>query len=104
MPEIFLIWWLGQCDYERIQETGLDEKLPEYIFKEFRSRCSRNGRGRLWVSNSIPIKEIDWDDTKPLASVAGNAGGIVIREEDVKYIAGLPGFITDTALNLWMPK
>lgn len=104
MEKEYLIWWLAQVDYERIEDTRLEELLPKYIYREFRSRCGRSGRGRLWISKDIPIKEIDWDNSKPLAQAAGNAGGIVIKKKDARYIVGLPGFITDTRLDLFVPS
>lgn len=96
----YCIWWLSGIDCDRIPED-IEEQLPAYICKEVRSLRGRNGRGRLWVPSEIPIEEIDWDITKPMAAEASKAGGIVIKKEDVKHVACLPGFITDTSLNLW---
>lgn len=100
--ESYIVWWLAQCDYERIP-ASIEEALPEHISDQVRSRKGRAGRGRLWIADGVPLEEISWDDTKPLASEAIKSGGIVLKLEDAKYILGLPGFITDTSMNQWIP-
>jgi hypothetical protein len=97
----FVIWWLSQADCEAIGDNVDEMSWPDYIKKEYRSRLRRAGRGRLWVPTEIPIKEIEWDATKPLADRAAECGGIVIQAEDARTIATLPGFITDLGLNSW---
>lgn len=63
MTEKFLIWWTNQNDCERI--TPLDS-WPTWLYDEFRSRCGRAGRGRLWVPqlwerDASEGVSIEWD-------------------------------------------
>lgn len=88
-----MIWWLTQANCEAIgsNPTG----LPGYIFTEYRSRLGRPARGRLWVSAEIEWKgDATWLFTGTLASLLENAGGIVVRAEDVHHLATLPGILT----------
>jgi hypothetical protein len=94
-----LIWWLSQVDYECVY-TVLDYlHLPEWLRNQVISRCGRHGRGRLWVDEQFDVKEITWDNSKPLAAVAANCGGIVITKEAAHLVLSLPGFVTDLELN-----
>lgn len=95
----YLIFWTNQADCESIQQGDLAKNCPRYIKRELSSRYGRNGRGRLWVADGIPVNEIVWDDNKPAAKYAGNAGGIVIHGRDYNAVKGLPGIVTDLELN-----
>lgn len=95
----YYIWWLDQRACELIQERKLLPKLPDYLFGEYRSRLGRPGRGRLWIASEIPIKEIEWDESKPAARIADSYGGIVIRGSDAALVFPLPGFLTDLEMN-----
>lgn len=117
----FAIWWLSQADCESIgephrfeneQERIADEikhhakfydlntsNWPEYIQDQYMSRVGRAGRGRLWVTDSIPVEEIEWDSSKSAAARAENCGGIVIWRKDLDAIRNLAGFITDLDMN-----
>lgn len=94
-----LIWWTSQQECEAI---GFDSPatFPEYLADEYQSRLGRNGRGRLWIHASISQGDIEWPADKPAARLAGVRGGIVIRAADAPIVFGLPGFLTDTELNL----
>ncbi|HYE75879.1 MAG TPA: hypothetical protein VEF04_21220 [Blastocatellia bacterium] len=94
------IWWLnGHSDNETIIDEGHIEHLPEYIAGEVYSLHGRPTRGRLWVPSEIQLNEIKWDDSKPRAKECANRGGIVIWRTDLRYLKGLPGFVTDTQMN-----
>lgn len=98
----YLIWWTSQEEAEKAwehQETFLAAGFPDYIEREFKSRMGRAGRGRLWVADEIPIKEIDWDEKKPAARLASQRAGIVIRAEDKDFVFDAPGFLTDLKLD-----
>jgi hypothetical protein len=76
--------------------------MPTYIRNEYRSLLGRAGRGRLWVSEELSLPDdfnISWPDTTLAARLADDYGGIVIREEDLRMLAALPGITTD--LELW---
>jgi hypothetical protein len=93
----FVIWWTSQYECEEVESMNL--QLPEYIDVEFRSRLGRNGRGRLWVPENIPVKGIEWDKSKPAARLCEKRAGIVLAKEHIKYVINLPGFCTDLELN-----
>jgi len=95
----YLIFWTQQADDERIEQGNLAKNCPRYIKRQLQSRYGRNGRGRLWVADGIPVKEIVWNDSKPAAQYAGNAGGIVIHGRDYNTVKDLPGMVTDLELN-----
>lgn len=98
--EQYCIWWTSQRDCELIEERELfSETIPDYIRVEYRSRLGRNGRGRLWVHESLSANDIEWDASKPASRLAEERGGIVIHKEDSQHVFGLPGFLTDTKLN-----
>lgn len=97
-PQELVIWWLDQEATETIGAASYYFGWPAYIRDEFHSRMGRNGRGRLWVADGITLEEILWPDT-PTAECAGECGGIVIHRADLHHIHGLPGFVTDTAMN-----
>jgi hypothetical protein len=99
MASRYYVWWLDQRAYELIEEKGLLPELPDYLFREYRSRLGRPGRGRLWVAPEIPVEEINWDEAKPAARIAANYGGIVIYAKDAALIFPLPGFLTDLKMN-----
>lgn len=98
--EIFLVWWLSQSDYYDLSDE-IRSNLPPYIAEEVSSREGRAGRGRLWIPQSIDLKEIDWSDDHYNARriIANSAGGIVFRLKDFDKIKNLPGFVTDTKLD-----
>jgi hypothetical protein len=97
---IVLIWWLSQEDCEQLQPVLDKLPIPQYIKDEFWSRFGRPGRGRLWVPKNIDFSGFPWDSDKPLAKAAEKCGGVVIDAADVRYVACLPGFVTDSALEL----
>jgi hypothetical protein len=98
-----LIWWLTQDDYQAIGDAN--PEWPEYLQREYRSRRGRPGRGRLWEADLFEPFDIEWDDAKPMAAFAGQAGGIVIRWMDAIFVRKLPGFLTDIHLNKqWGPS
>lgn len=91
-----LIWWTNQNDCERI--TPLDT-WPRWLYDEFQSRYGRAGRGRLWVSSRLSDVPdgvtVEWDEANNwFCRAAHDAGGIVIRAEDLEHVQFLPGFIT----------
>ena len=97
----YYIWWLSQNEYEEILNKRLDTQLGKaYILEQFTSRVGRPGRGRLWVHESIPIRGIEWDNSKPAAKLAGVRGGIIIHACDAKFVLTKPGCLTDLELNL----
>ncbi len=96
---MYYIWWLDQSECESIEESE-ETKLPEYIQKEFRSRCGRAGRGRLWSSDKFENIGVDpWPDTILSRYLSKDSGGIVFLPEDLQYVKDLPGTITDLKLN-----
>lgn len=102
MTDRYLIWWTNQNDCERIVPLDI---WPKYLADEFESRQGRNGRGRLWCSsklkNAPESVTIDWDTlTNWLCKAAEDAGGIVIKADDVKAVQFLPGFVTTFAMEL----
>ena len=98
MNEDLFIWWTSDDDCRKIAQS-LDSQnfqLPEYIKSQFRSRFGRSGRGRLWIDHGeIKLKEIPWDDTKPICKRAAECGGIVIHVSDLTAVVSLPGFVSD---------
>lgn len=96
----FAIWWLSQENCLGIVEVD-KVAWPSYLESECQSRIGRAGRGRLWIHKDIPVKGIDWDESRPCARLAGECGGIVIRAEDVHHVIALPGFVTDLEMNYW---
>ena len=98
-PSRYLIFWTNQADCEQIESGDLAKNCPRYIKRQLSSRYGRAGRGRLWVADGIPVKEITWDDSKPPAKYAGNSGGIVIHGRDYNAVKSLPGMVTDLELN-----
>ena len=100
----YAIWWLSQAACEEIEPLHMEGKLtlPEYIIKEFESRYGRAGRGRLWTADGIPVEGIDWPEDAIATKMVTrkSCGGIVIKLEDVRLVAFLPGFVTDLGMNL----
>jgi hypothetical protein len=95
----YVVWWLSQQAAELIYESAdIMQDLPDYICTQVKSRYGRPGRGRLWVPDDIPIEEIEWDEEKPMARIAGMCGGIVIKRSSISDVAHLPGFLTDLLL------
>jgi hypothetical protein len=101
-PSSILIWWTNQDDAEQfgVPYTYCFDKcpLPDYIKKQFASRYGRAGRGRLWVDESINVKEIEWNDESPLSDYCNEAAGILFDSSDLNAMRRVPGVITD--LNL----
>ena len=95
----YAIWWLSQEACEQV--INADHNLPDYIRNELNSRQGRPGRGRLWVPKSIDLDEITWNDEATMASAASSCGGIVIDAVDISHVMFLPGFVTDTRLEIW---
>jgi hypothetical protein len=99
-----LIWWTSEADclaITRRREGCLNVPgAPAYLRKQYSSRYGRNGRGRLWVAKQFGEVAVDpWPNT-PFARRLGNAcAGIVIAPEDLRFIAKLPGVVTDLRLN-----
>ena len=78
-------------------------QLPAYIQEQYRSRYGRNGRGRLWIDDSMFSRRIQvasWPQT-PLGYVLGETimgqsyAGIVVKNDDVKLLRDMPGVVTD---------
>lgn len=89
----FRIWWTSQSDCAAITDAPGDLKgVPSYVISQLRSRIGRNGRGRLWVHDTLPVRAMTCPDRAPVG-----CGGIVIRASDADRIRGLPGFVTDLA-------
>lgn len=103
LPEQCYIWWTNQNDAEDV-DLMKDMVWPDYLKIEHKSRLGRNGRGRLWVSNSwgdISSLRVVWDDTQLIFRITGrHYGGIVFDRNDVEYLKILPGFITDMNMNV----
>ena len=102
MADKYLIWWTNQNDCERI--VPLDT-WPKYLYNEFQSRDGRNGRGRLWCPDKFKDAPsgvtIEWDSlTNWLCKAASDAGGIVIKADDMAQVQFLPGFVTTFAMEL----
>lgn len=108
-----VIWWLSQKDCEDIAENFLRLEpdaddytwlvpLPEYLKRQFVSRLGRAGRGRLWVPRDISLETIAWPEAHPIARWIEqvSAGGIVFWRKDLAAIAGLPGVVTTTTLDM----
>jgi hypothetical protein len=96
------IWWVTPGNEMYLQRRVPEiEALPRYICVEVRDLFGRSMRGRLWISREITpkINGINWDDTKPLASLASKSGGIVIYRKDIDALRNMPGFITDLEMN-----
>ena len=94
----YVIWWLDQSACELAGALGArDAPWPEYIKREFSSRCGRAGRGRLWLAPEIELTGgIPWKDGDPAYdAVWRGCGGIVIRREDARHVLSWPGFVSD---------
>lgn len=94
----YLVWWTDQEESESVTDEQI-AALPIYIIHQFESRFGRNGRGRLWVAEHIPVVEIPWLTNKPASRLADVRGGVVIDAEDAPAVFNLPGFLTDLELN-----
>ena len=94
-----VIWWLSQAACEDINAVLPAINLSPHIKELVDSRTGRPARGRLWFPPG-PGFDIEWDETKPFAALAEACGGLVISLEDAGEVIGLPGFVTDTRLNL----
>lgn len=97
--EKMLIWWTTYIDCVLIGED-LPEDFPEYLKKEYISRYGRNGRGRLWTSESFGDIKVEIWKENPLTNMIGlYYGGIVIRDCDNESLKDMPGITTDLSLN-----
>jgi hypothetical protein len=93
-----VIWWLNQQETEFVCENPIDG-LPEYILDMIDSRDGRPGRGRLWTPPDVKAAVDPWPDTLLAKWLGKDSGGLVIRKEDVHFIAMYPGTVTDLNLN-----
>lgn len=66
---------------------------PEY------PKCDHRNRG-LWCEPGFPAAVEAWPDNR-IAEAASSRAGIVVRAEDVRHVACLPGFITTMAMEPW---
>ncbi len=92
-----LIWWTTQDDCEALIDSE-PFKVPTYISEQFQSRLGRSGRGRLWIHDTIKLKRIDWNEQSPVSELCERSAGIVFHAEDIDFLNGINGIITD--LNL----
>ena len=111
--ELFAIWWTTQAESEAIMEhfasddLPLPECCPQYLRSEFRSRCGRNGRGRLWVAKELgDVELVPWDEDGQLTAIEtwierASAAGIVVRAEHVERLLHLPGLVTTLTRERW---
>jgi hypothetical protein len=95
-----LIWWLSQQATTAVIEQN--PPLPEYIQRELRQRDGGRGSSAIYSSLTLDTHWIPWYENHPMAQriVREDAGGLVIRGDDLAIICLLPGFVTDTSLEL----
>ena len=98
----YAIWWLAQSECDRLYRVLGELGLPDYMVTQFLSRSGRSGRGRLWVPDHIPVKEIEWSNTLP-SRMALDCGGIVFDMEHLHKVIILPGFVTTLELEFINP-
>lgn len=99
----YAIWWTTQADVDAINihfggDLALPSWCPRYLRDEFASRLGHPGRGRLWISDQLPVSaaaRFDDEVGSPLQSHCERAAGIVIRRADIRTLAHLPGIVTD---------
>jgi len=103
----YMIWWLSRNACQQVnfllgQGNEVVANLPPYILCEVWKRFGHPGRGQLSVAPHIPVKEVtEWKTGDGVDVEALDCGGIVIEQEHVNQIVGLPGFITDLSLNIF---
>lgn len=98
MAEKFCIWWTSSDDAKRVAKLASGNKWPHYLRVEFGSRYGRAGRGRLWLNDELKEEgapsDVPFVAGSKVADMASEAGGIIIRVEDLCHVAALPGFVT----------
>jgi hypothetical protein len=113
----YLIWWLDPPAINAIfscweQDEKIVGVLPKYIRDELNSLRGRDGRGRLWVADSIrkeirdQVEEgqeirVDFPEKDNMDSEwikLGSHGGIVFKWAWIGTISTFPGFVTDFKL------
>lgn len=94
---LYAIWWLTHDECTRLYRVLGELGLPDYMVTQFLSRMGRSGRGRLWVADHIPVKEIEWPNTLA-GRMALDCGGIVFDMEHIRRVIILPGFVTTLEL------
>lgn len=98
----FLVWWLTEEDYHGFEphQDRNPLRIPDCVWKEFRSRCGRPGRGRLWVPKHIKIDSLPVaaDDPRWTPELL-RAGGIIIEAQHADDCARWGGTITTLTLD-----
>lgn len=100
-----VIWWTNMADAElaHAQLGSMDApNFPEYIKEQLDDRMGRNGRGRLWVHESIDVTAMDnWNGTHKNADYCEHSAGIVINASDYNFVKKLPGLVTDLVMDTY---
>ena len=104
MTAALLIWWTCHEDCRKIEQwkARFPGSTPHYIIEQFRSRVGRAGRGRLWADKRFGDVAVEpWPANETARKIENvTYGGVVIRRDELRYIKGLPGFVTDMNLNV----
>lgn len=115
-----VLWWTNQHDCALVRSLGIaarggltagfseDDGMPSwpgYIADAYSRRYGRAGRGRIWTAYGMKTSGVDpWPDSA-LAQLLGEThGAVLIWTRDVHHVVGLPGIVTDMALNLITAK
>lgn len=120
----YVIWWTNRSDCELLLAIGeaetdapsdeqwlVPDGWPVWLGAQFLARTGRPGLGRLWNNwpDALPNGIEPWPANRMARLLGGNgdyeaqgdrhsAGGIVVPLEDLHYVIGLPGLVTNDSL------
>lgn len=98
-PDDLAVWWLDNAAIEIVLDD-MNVELPGYIWNQVRSMDGRNLRGRLWEASPEFGASIDPDrfEETALGRSLQRMGGLVMWRQDLGYLVGMPGIVTDLEL------
>ena len=102
MSDLF-VWWTSADDWDRANTLLSGCVLPQwpgYLHRSFQVRGMPANLERIVASSEFGAVQIQMVVGTPEHTISVGAVGIVIRAKDVPLVAILPGFLTDTQMNL----
>lgn len=98
-PRRLAIWWIGMKDVRAI--ALFPDDLSARLRALVNDALGRNGRGRLWADDEVPLQAVDaWPKTAMGERCAWSAG-LVITPAEASQLRDYPGVITDLRLQRW---
>lgn len=95
-----MIWWTTAKERNEIET--LPDDMPAYIVRQYNEARQENISGRLYLDPSLGEKVVTLTGStdSPGPRLALVRSGIVIDLDHCKFVFALPGFVTDTDLDI----